>query len=301
MNPRVSRSRRAREQGDRLPDRQDRGAPRGGLPARRDHQRHHRRDAGVVRADDRLRRHQDAALGVREAPRRVAGAGHDDAVGRRGDGDRPHLHRSAAEGAALAGDRPRGLNCDPDRARVRRRTPTTTLVRMVGTPTPERPFLLEAALRRGVSVERLHEATGIDPWFLDHLAALVEPRADARGARRRRRCHAREWRTVEAPRVLRRAARLPVGVAEAEVRDGAASRAGVAVTYKTVDTCAAEFAASTPYHYGTYEDEDEVAPLRRARGRHPRQRPEPHRPGRRVRLLLRARRVRARPTPASRR
>src|SRR5262249_57023792 len=36
---------------------------------------------------------------------------------------------------------------------------------------------------------------------------------------------------------------------------------GVGVTYKTVDTCAAEFAAKTPYHYGTFEDEDEVAPL----------------------------------------
>ena len=43
----------------------------------------------------------------------------------------------------------------------------------------------------------------------------------------------------------------------------ARSAAGVEVTYKTVDTCAAEFAAQTPYHYGTYEDEDEVAPLTR--------------------------------------
>ena len=42
-------------------------------------------------------------------------------------------------------------------------------------------------------------------------------------------------------------------------------------TYKTVDTCAAEFAAETPYHYSTYEDEDEVAPLDRPHGRHPRQ------------------------------
>ena len=67
--------------------------------------------------------------------------------------------------------------------------------------------------------------------------------------------------------------------------------AGVGVTYKTVDTCAAEFAARTPYHYGTFEDEDEVAALREAGGRNW-QRAEPHRPGRRVRLLLRARCVR---------
>ena len=111
---------RAREQGDRVPDREDRGAPRGRLPPRRDHQRHHRRDAGVVRADHRLRRHQGAALGVREAARRVAGARHDDAVGRRGDGDRAHVPRVAAEGAAFARDRAVGAQLRPHRARVRR-------------------------------------------------------------------------------------------------------------------------------------------------------------------------------------
>ena len=78
--------------------------------------------------------------------------------------------------------------------------------------------------------------------------------------------------------------------------------AGVRVTFKTVDTCAAEFAAETPYHYATYEDEDEVAPRRRGPtvvilG----SRPEPHRPGHRVRLLLRARRASRCATPASRR
>ena len=54
------------------------------------------------------------------------------------------------------------------------------------------------------------------------------------------------------------------GVDEADGPRGARSAAGVRVTYKTVDTCAAEFAAETPYHYGTYEDEDEVAPRRPA-------------------------------------
>ncbi|GIU87906.1 MAG: hypothetical protein KatS3mg009_2421 [Acidimicrobiia bacterium] len=52
------------------------------------------------------------------------------------------------------------------------------------------------------------------------------------------------------------------GVDASEVR-AARLRAGVAVTYKTVDTCAAEFEAHTPYHYGTYEDEDECAPRAR--------------------------------------
>ena len=57
-------------EGDRLPDRQGRGAARRRLHARRTAERHHRRHAGLVRADDRLRRHQDAALRLREVPRR---------------------------------------------------------------------------------------------------------------------------------------------------------------------------------------------------------------------------------------
>ena len=107
MNPRVSRSSALGEQGDRVPDREDRGQARGRLPPRRGAQRHHRGHARELRADHRLRRHQGAALGVREAPGRGPGARHDDAVGRRGDGDRPHVPRVAPEGDALARDRPR--------------------------------------------------------------------------------------------------------------------------------------------------------------------------------------------------
>ena len=70
MNPRVSRSSALGLEGDRLPDRQGRGQARGRLHARRDRQRHHRRrDAGLVRADDRLRRHQNSrALPSRNSP-----------------------------------------------------------------------------------------------------------------------------------------------------------------------------------------------------------------------------------------
>ena len=71
----------------------------------------------------------------------------------------------------------------------------------------------------------------------------------------------RDWRWAK---------RLGFGDAPARARSGASTgddvraarqAAGVDITYKTVDTCAAEFAASTPYHYGTYEDTSEVAPL----------------------------------------
>ncbi len=73
----------------------------------------------------------------------------------------------------------------------------------------------------------------------------------------------------------------------------ARQRAGIAPVYKTVDTCGAEFVAYTPYLYSTYEDEDESGVTDAQEDHDPRRRPEPHRPGHRVRLLLRARRLRA--------
>jgi carbamoyl-phosphate synthase large subunit len=152
------------------------------------------------------------------------------------------------------------MNCDPAEREYARHD-DDELVRLVATPTPERPFLIGEALRRGIPVERLYETTAVDPWFLDQMLAIVEARADLAG---------------ESPATMtragwRRAKRLGFSdaqlaylwsVAEAEVFR-ARTEAGVHVTYKTVDTCAAEFAARTPYHYGTYEDEDEVAPLER--------------------------------------
>jgi carbamoyl-phosphate synthase large subunit len=153
-----------------------------------------------------------------------------------------------------------GFNCDPAE-REYDAIDTDELVRRVASATPERPFLLGAALRRGVSIERLHQATGIDPWFLEHLQHLVELRAeletrDAAGLSRR------EWREVKRMGFADAQLAYLWNQPEAEVY-AARSAAGVEVTFKTVDTCAAEFAAETPYHYGTYEDDCEVSPLTR--------------------------------------
>ena len=114
----------ARLEGDRVSDRQGRGQARCRLHARRDRQRHHRRrDAGVVRADHRLHRHQDPALRLREIPRRRADADDGDEIGRRSDGDRPHFPRIAAEGFALARDRAQRARRDRDRRAWPRRRP----------------------------------------------------------------------------------------------------------------------------------------------------------------------------------
>ena len=113
----------------------------------------------------------------------------------------------------------------------------------------------------GVTIERLHDATGIDPWFLDQIQQVSEARTEleSRGVDDLTRA---DWRFAK--RLGFGDAQLAYlwGASPDEVRD-ARLAAGVAITFKTVDTCAAEFAANTPYHYGTYEDEDEVAPLTR--------------------------------------
>ncbi len=124
--------------------------------------------------------------------------------------------------------------------------------------TPERPFQLEAALRRGLTVDQVADRTKVDPWFLDQMSMISEERAELEAVGLSGMDRVR-WR---------RAKRLGFGDAqlahlwsctEAEVR---ASRLGhgVKATFKTVDTCGAEFEAETPYHYSTYEDTDEVRP-----------------------------------------
>jgi carbamoyl-phosphate synthase large subunit len=155
-----------------------------------------------------------------------------------------------------------GLNGDPGEAAFDD-VPTAELLSRVAVGTPERIFGVESLLRRGTPLEEVHAATRIDPWFLDQMLAVTEERAHleslGRGA---------DALAAMTPRAWRRAKRMGFGdgqlahfwgVAEDDVR-AARLAAGVEVTYKTVDTCGAEFEAETPYHYGTYEDTTEVAP-----------------------------------------
>jgi carbamoyl-phosphate synthase large subunit len=153
-----------------------------------------------------------------------------------------------------------GLNCDPVEHELDG-FGDDELVQSLGVPTPERLFHLEAALRRFVSVERVHEVTGIDPWFVDQILQIVEERERLAqcgfGAMTRT-----DWRRAKRFGFSDGQLAYLWSVTEGEVRT-ARLDAGVRVTFKTVDSCAAEFAAYTPYHYGTYEDEDEVGPLTR--------------------------------------
>ncbi|GAA1257137.1 carbamoyl-phosphate synthase large subunit [Oryzihumus leptocrescens] len=127
------------------------------------------------------------------------------------------------------------------------------------TPTDGRIVLVQQALRGGLTVEQVHEATGIDPWFLDQMQ-LINQVAETIAAA-----------DQLTPRLLRLAKRHGfsdaqlaelTGMPEAVVR-GVRHALGVRPVYKTVDTCAAEFAAQTPYHYSSYDEETEVQPRER--------------------------------------
>jgi len=148
-----------------------------------------------------------------------------------------------------------GLNCDPGEAAADA-WDDDELVRRAAIATPDRPFHLEAALRRGISVDRLHAVTRVDPWFLDQIAAITEERAHlaAVGLDTMDR---REWRRAKRLGFADAQLAWLWGVAESTVRERRLG-AGGAPTFKTVDTCGAEFESATPYHYSTYEDEDET-------------------------------------------
>jgi len=129
-------------------------------------------------------------------------------------------------------------------------------------PTEGRIYDVELALRLGGNVEEVAKASGIDPWFVDEVAGLVELRTELVDAQ-----------VLDAV-LLRRAKRA--GLSDRQLaalrpelagEDGVRTlrhRMGIRPVFKTVDTCAAEFAARTPYHYSAYESdpdaETEVAP-----------------------------------------
>lgn len=112
------------------------------------------------------------------------------------------------------------------------------------------------AIRAGATPEEVFDATGIDPWFVDQLVLINEIAAEVTAA------------PELTPALLRKAKRhgfsdVQIGKIRgmtADVVRGVRHALGIRPVYKTVDTCAAEFAAATPYHYSSYDEETEVAP-----------------------------------------
>ncbi len=122
------------------------------------------------------------------------------------------------------------------------------LERLLRVPTVGRVFAIHAAFRAGYSVEKIHELSQIDPWFLHNLREIAEFEFTGDN-----------WRKAKKLGFSDRQLATLTGQSEAEIRT-ARKAAGVVPTYRLVDTCAAEFEAYTPYFYSTYGDEDEARP-----------------------------------------
>jgi carbamoyl-phosphate synthase large subunit len=142
-----------------------------------------------------------------------------------------------------------GLGADGEESRL----DDQALLAQMAIGTEDRLILVEQAIRRGISLDDIHAATKIDPWFLAEFKGIFDMGRQISDA----------WQ-LEAP-LLRRAKRNGYSdrqIARLRETDEASVRSkrkelGVLPTYKVVDTCAAEFEAFTPYFYSTYEDEDE--------------------------------------------
>ena len=120
-------------------------------------------------------------------------------------------------------------------------------------PNNERIFFLRYALQAGLSVERIHELSAIDLWFLENIRQIVDEEARiAEGG-------LTNFRKAKKFGFSDRQLAFLTKSTEPEIRE-ARKAAGVVPTYRLVDTCAAEFEAYTPYYYSTYGDEDETRP-----------------------------------------
>ncbi|MDE2018642.1 MAG: carbamoyl-phosphate synthase large subunit, partial [Hyphomicrobiales bacterium] len=120
----------------------------------------------------------------------------------------------------------------------------------IARPTPDRLLYVAEALRRGMSVAEVHEASKIDPWFLERIAEIValEARVRAHGLP----ADAANLRALKAAGFSDQRLGALAGLAEADVAKRRKAL-GVTPVFKRIDTCAAEFAAPTAYMYSTYE------------------------------------------------
>ena len=130
------------------------------------------------------------------------------------------------------------------------------LLDVIARPHDGRIKVVMDAIRAGATPEEIFDATRIDPWFVDQLFLINEVATEVH-----------ESRELSAT-VLRKAKRH--GLSDAQIGElrgmredvvrGVRHALGLRPVYKTVDTCAAEFAAKTPYHYSSYDEETEVEP-----------------------------------------
>lgn len=157
-----------------------------------------------------------------------------------------------------------GWGCDGggQGAKRQEKLPSLEQIRFgLRTPNPERIFTIRHALMMGMTVEEIYELTGIDPWFLHQLQGLLETEKWLK------RTTLSQLTAAELFAIKRQGfSDLQIAYATKTTEDEVRryrQQLGVMPVYKTVDTCAAEFEAFTPYYYSTYEAESEVQPSER--------------------------------------
>ena len=135
-------------------------------------------------------------------------------------------------------------------------------------PNVERLFYIKSALKRGMSIDEIYGYTHIDPFFLYNLQEIVDFENSLEGSNIQQFIENEDDTETESMALLLKAKQLGFSdrqladlfdVSEEQVRE-TRKRIGIEATYKTVDTCAAEFEAETPYYYSTCSSEDEVRP-----------------------------------------
>ncbi|MBW4617136.1 MAG: carbamoyl-phosphate synthase large subunit [Desmonostoc vinosum HA7617-LM4] len=129
---------------------------------------------------------------------------------------------------------------------------------LLRTPNPDRIFAVRHAMQIGISNEEIYELTGIDPWFLDKMQQILEVEKFLKRTPLKQLTKAQLYE-VKRDGFSDRQIAFATKTTEDEVR-AYRKQLGVTPVYKTVDTCAAEFEAFTPYYYSTYEEETEVLP-----------------------------------------
>ena len=138
-------------------------------------------------------------------------------------------------------------------------------------PCPERVWHLRYAIKSGMTIEQIFELTKIDRWFLDNLFEIVETEEAIRAVGNLADLTPEQMRTAKRFGFSDRQLATMLTSTESEVRAQRLEQ-GIRAAFKSVDTCAAEFEAFTPYFYSTYEDEDEVPP--KGQANRERKRPE---------------------------
>jgi carbamoyl-phosphate synthase large subunit len=132
------------------------------------------------------------------------------------------------------------------------------IARDVASPTETRLRSLETALYQGMTVAEAVSLSRLDPWFVEQIAGLAERRRQLEAIGALGAVSESDLREVKRCGFSDALLAAVLRATEWEVRRRRIEL-GVIPTFKTVDTCAAEFEAATPYYYSTYEDEDEVA------------------------------------------